>query len=343
MSWKYLHRFIQSLTMSSLDPALAVDRDALSIQLDEYASWLKVERGLSANTLSAYKRDLRRYADWLRARGIKDLNEVGEAQVFAFVEGLKRERNEEGRAKYAPSSVARALVAVRSLHRFCVEEGLTSADPSDDVGAPRVPQGIPKALSEEEVLALLGAVEGETPTALRDRAILETLYATGMRISELVGLDRGDIDLEDRVMRVVGKGNKERVVPVGASARGAVLQYLRTGRAELEKPTTRRVPGDPLFLNARGGRLTRQSCWKIVTRAGNKVGLEGRLSPHVLRHCCATHMLDHGADIRVVQELLGHASLSTTQIYTLVTPERLRTAYDEAHPRAGRSAKLRAD
>lgn len=332
--------------MNSEDPALvgehgSVERDAISVQVDEYASWLKVERGLSTNTLSAYSRDLRRYTGWLRARDITDLNVVGESEVFAYVEGLKRERTEDGGAKYAPSSIARALVAVRSLHRFCVEEGLTRVDPSDDVGAPRVPQGIPKALSEEEVLALLGAVEGVTPTALRDRAILETLYATGMRISELVGLDRGDIDLEDRLMRVAGKGNKERVVPVGASARGAVLEYLRNGRTELEKPSTRRVPGDPLFLNARGGRLTRQSCWRIVTKAGSKVGLEGRLSPHVLRHCCATHMLDHGADIRVVQELLGHASLSTTQIYTLVTPERLRSAYDQAHPRAGRSADVR--
>ena len=332
--------------MESEDLALAgengsVQRDSLSVQIDEYSSWLKVERGLSTNTLSAYRRDLKRYSSWLRARGITDLDAVGESEVFAYIDGLKRERNEEGGAKYAPSSIARALVAVRSLHRFCVEEGLTSKDPSDDVGAPRVPQGIPKALSEKEVLDLLGAVEGDSATALRDRAILETLYATGMRISELVGLDRGDIDLEDRLMRVVGKGNKERVVPVGASARSVVLEYLQNGRPELEKPTTRRVPGDPLFLNARGGRLTRQSCWKIVTKAGNKVGLEGRLSPHVLRHCCATHMLDHGAEIRVVQELLGHASLSTTQIYTLVTPERLRSAYDEAHPRAGRSAHLR--
>jgi integrase/recombinase XerD len=318
-----------------------VERDELSVQLEEYFSWLKVERGLSANTLSAYRRDLLRYAKWLRALGIVDLNKVGESEVFAYVDGLKRERNEEGGAKYAPSSVARALVAVRSIHQFCVEEGLSAIDPSDDVGAPRVPQGIPKALSEEEVLELLGAVEGESPGALRDRAILETLYATGMRISELVGLDRADIDLDDRLMRVVGKGNKERVVPVGASARGVLLEYLRNGRPQLEKPTTRRVPGDPLFLNARGGRLTRQSCWRIVTKAGNKVGLEGRLSPHVLRHCCATHMLDHGADIRVVQELLGHASLSTTQIYTLVTPERLRSAYELAHPRAGRSANSR--
>ena len=214
-------------------------------------------------------------------------------------------------------------------------------DPSGQVGAPRVPQGIPKALSETEVDALLGAVEGDDPRALRDRAILETLYGTGVRISELVGLDRVDLDLEDRLMRVLGKGSKERVVPVGGSAQRALLAYLERGRPALERPSTRRVPGDPLLLNARGGRLTRQSCWKIVTAAGDRVGLTGRLSPHVLRHSCATHMLDHGADIRVVQELLGHASLSTTQVYTKVSPERLRAVYELAHPRAGRMGARR--
>jgi integrase/recombinase XerD len=200
-----------------------------------------------------------------------------------------------------------------------------------------VPQGIPKALTEEEVDALLGAVVGDDPRALRDRAILETLYATGVRISELAGLDRRDLDFEAALVRVVGKGDKERVVPIGRSAQSALEVYLARGRPHLERPNTRtRVAGDPVLLNARGGRLTRQGCWKIVTAAGERVGLEGRLSPHVLRHSCATHMLDHGADIRVVQELLGHASLSTTQVYTRVSPERLRAVYELAHPRAVR-------
>ena len=321
------------------DPAPG--RDALGRQLDEYATWLAVERGLSTNTLAAYRRDLRRYTAWLRSRGVDDLTAVGEAEVVAYVESLKAARDADGGAKYAPSSVARALVAVRSFHRFCVDEGITDVDPSGEVGAPRVPQGIPKALSEAEVDALLGAVEGDDPRALRDRAILETLYGTGVRISELVGLDRVDLDLEDRLMRVLGKGSKERVVPVGGSAQRALLAYLERGRPALERPSTRRVPGDPLLLNARGGRLTRQSCWKIVTAAGDRVGLTGRLSPHVLRHSCATHMLDHGADIRVVQELLGHASLSTTQVYTKVSPERLRAVYELAHPRAGRMGARR--
>ena len=316
----------------------AVGPDPLARQFDEYLTWLAVERGLATNTLGAYRRDLRRYTTWLRSRDIHDLTAVGEAEVVAYVDALKTARDGEGRAQYAPSSVARALVAVRSFHRFCVDEGITDLDPSGEVGAPRVPQGIPKALSEAEVDALLGAVEGDDARALRDRAILETLYGTGVRISELVGLDRVDLDLEDRLLRVLGKGSKERVVPVGGSAQRALLAYLRDGRPALERPATRRVPGDPLLLNARGGRLTRQSCWRIVTAAGERVGLTGRLSPHVLRHSCATHMLDHGADIRVVQELLGHASLSTTQVYTKVSPERLRAVYELAHPRAGRVA-----
>lgn len=315
--------------------------DPLAREFDEYLTWLAVERGLAANTLAAYRRDLRRYTAWLRARGIDDLAAVGESEVAAYVDTLKTARDPDGRARYAPSSVARALVAVRSFHRFCVDEGLTEVDPSGEVGAPRVPQGIPKALTETEVEDLLGAVEGDDARALRDRAILETLYGTGVRISELVGLDRGDLDLEDRLVRVLGKGSKERVVPVGGSAHRALLAYLRDGRPVLERPATRRLPGDPLLLNARGGRLTRQSCWRIVTAAGARVGLTGRLSPHVLRHSCATHMLDHGADIRVVQELLGHASLSTTQVYTKVSPERLRAVYELAHPRAGRMSARR--
>ena len=230
--------------------------------------------------------------------------------------------------------MTRALVAVRSFHRFCVDEGFVATDPSEEVGAPRVPQGLPKALTEGEVDALLATVDGDDPRALRDHAILETLYATGVRISELVGLDREDLDLEDGLVRVFGKGSKERVVPIGRSARQAIVEYLARGRPALERPATRRVSGDPLLLNVRGGRLTRQSCWKLVTTAGERVGIApGTLSPHVLRHSCATHMLEHGADIRVVQELLGHASLSTTQVYTKVSPERLRAVYELAHPR----------
>ncbi|MGZ4734253.1 MAG: site-specific tyrosine recombinase XerD [Acidimicrobiia bacterium] len=316
------------------------DRDALARLLLEHETWLTVERGLAANSLMAYRRDLRRYEGYLRRHGLTDADAVSEATVSAYVDSLKRARTEEGTPRFAPASIARALVAVRSFHRFCVDEGFVTRDPSEEVGAPRVPQGLPKALTEDEVEALLDAVEGDDPRALRDRAILETLYATGVRISELVGLDRADLDLEDGLARVLGKGSKERVVPVGRSARRALQEYLTRGRPALERPVTRRAEGDPLLLNARGGRLSRQSCWTIVTGAGERVGLAGRLSPHVLRHSCATHMLEHGADIRVVQELLGHASLSTTQVYTKVSPERLRAVYELAHPRA-RAATVR--
>jgi integrase/recombinase XerD len=248
---------------------------------------------------------------------------------------LKSAVDDDGRPRYAPSSIARALVAVRSFHRFCLEEGFLAVDPSEEVGAPRVPLGIPKALTEDEVEALLAAVVGDTARSLRDRAIVETLYATGVRISELVGLDRRDLDLDDGLVRVLGKGSKERIVPIGRSARDALTAYLADGRPQLARPDrSPRGGGEAVLLNVRGGRLSRQSCWKIVRTAGERAGLGARLSPHVLRHSCATHMLERGADIRVVQELLGHASLSTTQVYTKVSPERLRAVYEAAHPRA---------
>jgi integrase/recombinase XerD len=303
--------------------------------LAEHEVWLTVERGLAASSLAAYRRDLARYTRFLRARGATDPSAIGEQEVVAFVHHLEGLRDDDGRRALAPSTIARALVAVRSFHRFCATEGLLPEDPSEEVGAPRVPQGIPKALGEREVEALLAAPTGDDPRASRDRAMLETLYATGIRISELVGLDLDDLDLDGGTLRVLGKGSRERVVPIGRSARVAVSAYLAHARPELRGPRPRR--GDDataVFLNARGGRITRQGCWKIVRAAGARVGLTDRLSPHVLRHSCATHMLDHGADIRIVQELLGHASVSTTQVYTKVSPERLRAVYDAAHPRA---------
>ena len=307
--------------------------DELDGMLAEYETWLRVERGLAPNSLVAYRRDLRRYTAYLRRRGVTgDVAHVDEQVVAGFVEELQQARTDDGLRRYKESSIARALAAVRSFHRFCLEEGLLRSDPSEEVGAPRVPQGIPKALTEAEVEALLDAVPGDGPRPRRDRAILELLYAGGLRISELVvGLDLGDVDLYDGLVRVLGKGNKERVAPLGRTAREAVGDYLTTGRPELAGRTS--TPA--LFLNARGGRLTRQGAWLIVRAAGDRAGLQGRLFPHVLRHSCATHMLDRGADIRVVQELLGHASLSTTQVYTKVSPERLRAVYEAAHPRAG--------
>jgi integrase/recombinase XerD len=290
---------------------------------------------LSANTLAAYRRDLERYQAYLTSQSVRDPAQIGEHTIHGYVAALASQRDDEGAPRFAPASIARSLVAVRSFHRFCAREGHLPADPTEAVGAPRVPQGIPKALDEAQVERLLGAVTGDGPRAQRDRALLELLYASGIRISEAVGLDLGDLELEDGLFRVLGKGDKERVVPVGRSARVALESYLRDGRLKLRAARTRRVAdSDAVFLNARGSRLSRQACWTIVRHAGRRVGLDDRLSPHVLRHSCATHMLDHGADLRIVQELLGHATISTTQVYTKVSPERLRAAYDKAHPRA---------
>jgi integrase/recombinase XerD len=309
--------------------------DELTRLLAEHDDWLSVERGLAPNSLAAYRRDLRRYVAFLRARGETDPAQIGEATVNAYVDHLASLVDDDGRRLLAPASIARGVVAVRSFHRFCVREGLLDRDPSEDVGAPPVPQGIPKALDVEEVELLLTAVTGDEPLAQRDRALLELLYGTGIRISEAVGLSLADIDLEDATVRVLGKGGKERVVPIGRVAHAALTAYMRDGRLALRKPRPKRPSdADALVLNARGGRISRQSCWQIVRRAGDRVGLGERLSPHVLRHSCATHMLEGGADLRVVQELLGHASISTTQVYTKVSPRRLRTVYDAAHPRA---------
>jgi integrase/recombinase XerD len=308
--------------------------DRLAGLLTEHEDWLAIERGLAANSRAAYRCDLRRYAAYLRCRGLDDPAAVGEETVQDYVRHLGSLTDDDGQKVLAPSSIARALVAVRSFHGFCAAEGLLPTDPSEEVDAPRVPQGIPKALDEAQVEALLGAVTGGGPLAQRDRALLETLYATGIRISEAVGLELGDLDLEDGVVRVLGKGDKERIVPVGRSARRVVATYLGDGRLALRSARRRAADNDAVFLNARGGRISRQACWTIVRNAGARVGLDAHLSPHVLRHSCATHMLDRGADLRVVQELLGHASISTTQVYTKVSPERLRAVYDAAHPRA---------
>lgn len=315
--------------------------DTLTKLLAEHDDWLVVERGLAENSLAAYRRDLRRYEAFLRERGATDPAAIGEDTVHTYVRHLESLTDDDGARLLAPSSVARALVAVRSFHRFCAREGFVDRDPSEEVGAPRVPAGIPKALDEAEVDLLLGAVTGDDPLAQRDRALLELLYGTGIRISEAVGLDLADLDLEDGTLRVLGKGSKERIVPLGRSARAALEAYLRDGRLVLRGARGRRSArdGDAVVLNARGGRISRQSCWTIVRRAGQRVGLDEHLSPHVLRHSCATHMLDHGADLRVVQELLGHASISTTQVYTKVSPERLRAAYEAAHPRARATPK----
>jgi integrase/recombinase XerD len=294
-----------------------------------YLDYLAVERGLAANTLGAYRRDLHRYAGWLAQRGIDDPTMVGEADLVAFLGALRLGGTPAG-TRYRASTVARSLAAVRGFHRFLLRERLAGADPSRDLGTPKVPASLPKALSIEQVEALLDAVAGDDRLAIRDRALLETLYAAGLRVSEATAMDVDDLDLEDGMVRAFGKGAKERLVPIGRSARRALEAYLVRARPLLAGPRA----GPALFLNAQGMRLTRQGCWKILRGHARHAGLEVGISPHVLRHSFATHLLAGGADIRSVQELLGHASLATTQVYTRVTQDRLREVYLRAHPRA---------
>jgi integrase/recombinase XerD len=302
---------------------------------------LAVERGLSRNTLLAYRRDLERYLAFLTARGLTTLDEVGAGDVAAFLAGLRTGDDEH--PPLAASSAARTVIAVRGLHRFAVRDGRARTDPARDVRPPSPPQRLPKALPLDAIERLLSAVggsavggsavgAGDTPRVLRDHALLEVLYGTGARISEAVGLAVDDLDTGDAgAVTLTGKGGRARLVPVGSYARRAVDEYLVRGRPALAAAGR----GSPaLFLNARGGRLSRQGAWAILHAAAARCGLEGRVSPHTLRHSFATHLLDGGADVRVVQELLGHASVATTQIYTLVTVERLREAYATAHPRA---------
>jgi integrase/recombinase XerD len=294
-----------------------------------YLDYLAVERGLAANTLAAYRRDLERYCGWLAAAGIDDPAAADEDHLVGFLGALRAGATPLG-TRYRASSIARSLAAVRGLHRFLVREHLAAEDPSRALGSPRVPASLPKALSVEQVEALLGAVAGDDPLALRDRGLLETLYAAGLRVSEATALDVDDLDLDDGMVRAFGKGARERLVPIGRSARRALAAWLVRGRPSLARPRS----GPALFLNAQGTRLTRQGCWKILRRHARHAGLEAVVSPHVLRHSFATHLLAGGADVRSVQELLGHASLATTQVYTKVTPERLREVYLRAHPRA---------
>jgi len=295
-----------------------------------YLDHLSVERGLAANTLSSYRRDLRRYAEFLEQSGVTELGEVTEQLVGSFLVRLR-----EGDADHPPlgaTSAARTVVAVRGFHKFAVRDGIVPTDPAAAVKPPTPAKRLPKALPLADVEAILEAAGAPgTTLALRDRALLEVLYGTGARISEAIGLDVDDLDLTDGTVRLRGKGSKERIVPVGSYARAAVEAYLVRGRPELVSTGS----GTPaLFLNARGGRLSRQSAWTVLVKAADRAGVTRDVSPHTMRHSFATHLLDGGADVRVVQELLGHASVTTTQVYTLVTVDNLREVFATAHPRA---------
>jgi len=308
----------------SLPPARAV-----RLWLDH----LSVERGLSANTLQAYRRDLGRYLDFLASVGVEDLGAVTESTVTEY-----QMRLAEGDADHpalSTTSRARMLVAVRGFHKFALSDGLTGSDPAAAVRPPRPAKRLPKALPLSEVEAILAAVDVETVLGLRDKALLEVLYGTGARISEAVGLDVDDLDLVDGTVLLRGKGGKERLVPVGSYAGEALEAWLVRGRPLVAaQATDPRGSGGALFLNARGGRLSRQSAWTVLNRTAERAGITRDVSPHTMRHSFATHLLDGGADVRVVQELLGHASVTTTQIYTMVTVDNLREVFATAHPRA---------
>ncbi len=308
---------------------------ALDFQLQGYLDHLAIERGVAANTLSSYRRDLRRYAEHLTSRGVDDLAKVSEDDVSQFLVALRRGDPDTATSPLSAVSAARSLIAVRGLHRFATAEGVTEVDVARAVKPPTPGRRLPKSLTIDQVLALLAGAGGDSPAdgplTLRNRALLELLYSTGSRISEAVGLDIDDIDTQARSVLLRGKGGKQRLVPIGRPAVEALSAYLVRGRPEL----ARRGRGAPAtFLNARGGRLSRQSAWQVLQNAAERAGITSGVSPHMLRHSFATHLLDGGADVRAVQELLGHASVTTTQIYTLVTVHALREVWAGAHPRA---------
>ena len=305
----------------------SIEATPLHSDIVEFLTWLLAERGRSANTLEAYRGDLHEYRTWLTGIG-RDVDDALPGDVDSYARHLS-ERS------LASSTIARKMTSVRSLHKFQFVEGRRTKDISADFEGVKVPSGIPKPLTENEVERLLGSVTGDDPIALRDRALLEFLYATGARISEVCGLDLADIDHDSGLVRLYGKGAKERIVPLGHMARRTLRVWLDIGRESLT-PTHWRNRNDStaVFIDKRGGRLGRQAAWAIVMRRGDQIGLRNHLSPHVLRHSCATHMLDHGADLRIVQEMLGHASISTTQVYTKVSQEHLLEEYRQSHPRS---------
>lgn len=304
-------------------PVIPEPLRAASRTFDDY---LRVERGAQPSTIEAYRRDL---AIYLRKIAEAGCTHVGDVRPAHVVDALDR------RARTAPaaSTLNRYLAAIRHFHRFCVRERIAASNPAALVDGPGRGLHLPKAIDEKEVAAIIEAASGTSARDLRDRAMLELLYGAGLRVSELVGLDIDDVDVEDRMVRCLGKGDKERIVPIGAPAAAAVRRYVRGGRRDL---VSARKPTPALFLNASGGRLSRQSAWKCVKRYGAAVDPEARVFPHALRHSFATHLVARGADVRVVQEALGHARLHTTQVYTLVSREKLKDVYEDAHPRARR-------
>jgi integrase/recombinase XerD len=299
---------------------------SVAAAVDSYLRHVAVERGLSVNTVSAYRRDLVIYAGWLTAAELTALRDITSQHISEFVRFLGTREE----SPLTASSIARILSTVRGFHRFLLEEGVVETDVAHESKPPRLAARLPKAISIEQVTDLLAATDGDEVQNLRDKALLELLYATGARVSEVVNLNVDDV-LDPEVVRLTGKGDKQRIVPVGSFARTAIDTYLVRGRPLL---SARSKATPALFLGLRGLRLSRQNAWLVIRAAALRAGLEGRVSPHTLRHSFATHLLAGGADVRVVQELLGHSSVATTQIYTLVTVDTLRDMYTTSHPRA---------
>jgi site-specific recombinase XerD len=292
--------------------------------LAEYLQWLTIEKGRSRATIEAYRRDLSRLLAWMADANV-DLEELAERDLERYCNQLRRQQRAE-------TSIARTVAAVRGWFAYLVVEGHLASDPSARLRGGRRGRSLPKPLDEDEIITLLDSIPSTSPIDLRDRALLELLYGTGARVSEVVGIALGDLDFDEELILVTGKGSKQRLVPMGATLRAALRDYLG-GRGRSTFPEARK--DSRLFLNARGGALSRQGVDLIIDKRALQVGIErSRISAHVFRHSCATHMLAHGADIRVVQELLGHVSISTTQIYTAVAVTSLKREYHNAHPRA---------
>jgi integrase/recombinase XerD len=320
------------MTLGELAPPSARQARRLTpaVVVRSYLDHLAVERAVAANTLTSYRRDLLRYTEYLAQRGVTAMTEVDPATVSGFLAYLRQ--GDDDHPPLSATSAARAVIAVRGMHRFAVRDGLLGSDVSREIKPPAPARRLPKAIPIEDVERLLDAAGfDQTPLAVRDRALLELLYSTGARISEAVGLAVDDLDLADRSVLLSGKGGKQRRVPVGSFAVSSLSAYLVRSRPQL---AAKGLGTPALFLNGRGGRLSRQSAWTVLRASAEKAGLNADISPHTLRHSFATHLMEGGADVRVVQELLGHASVTTTQIYTLVTVDRLREVYASAHPRA---------
>jgi integrase/recombinase XerD len=301
-----------------------VNTDSSSELVEEYLRWLVIERGRLPATIESYRRDLVRFTEWV-ARADLTVTRLSAQTIDKYLAAMRRDA-------LAPSSVNRALAAIRGWCAYLVDEGVLQLDPTAKVGTPRRARSLPKPLSESDTERLISAAVGDTPLDLRDRALIELLYGTGVRVSEAIGVELQHLDFDEDVIRVTGKGDRQRLVPIGAELRVALVDYLSPGgRGELVGAASKSF----LFLNARGGRLTRQGVDLVLRHRALLAGIDSTsVSAHVLRHSCATHMLAHGADVRVVQELLGHASIATTQIYTGVSLTTLKAAYDQSHPRA---------